>query len=222
MKKKTILFMLSFTLITLFHSQGVAAVSDGAAVRIIHASPDAPNLDIYFKKENLFSEIPFKHLSEYVSLPEGSYKIQVYPEGANPKKEKPIIKEKVDIHAGEPTTLAVIGQDNEFSLIAYLDKVNEEKESEIRLVHLAPDISQITLEGKSVLVENLSYSKASEYVQVEPTKQDIKITNSGQGGTLYEIPNLQLMEGLNYSIFTLGLLNGEPGFDVVITKDQLK
>lgn len=214
--------MLFFSLFNFFYPSGIAAMNEDAAVRFIHASPDAPILDVYFKKENVFSEVSFKHLSDYVSIPTGSYKINVYPEGANPKKEKPIVQEKINIKAGEPITLAIIGHDNEFKLIFFTDKVNEDNEqAEIRLVHLVSDVPAVDMVGDSVIVENLSYSEASDYVQVEPTNQDIKINHAGQGETLYAIPNLQIMKGLNYSIFALGLLNGEPGFDVVITKDQV-
>ncbi|MDQ0255190.1 hypothetical protein J2S74_002572 [Evansella vedderi] len=216
----TLGFILSLTL--LFHSSAFADVQ-GTHIRLLHASPDAPNVDVYFKKENIFSEIPFKEISEYVNMPAGSYKIKVFPEGADPKKEKPIIKEKLKLKDNQFYTLAILGQQEEFELLTLTDTVQPNKDSShIRFVHLSPDTSAVDIVTDEPVVQNLTYTQASDYVELQPSTQDIKINVARQETTIYEIPNLQLMEGANYSIFTLGLFNGEPGLDVVITKDLLK
>ena len=54
---------------------------DVSYVRVFHASPDAPPVDIYVNEGLAFKNLSFKEFSEYVQLPMGEYKIEVFPAG---------------------------------------------------------------------------------------------------------------------------------------------
>ena len=52
---------------------------DVSYVRVFHASPNAPAVDVYINKALVFSNISFKDFSEYIPLSKGQYEMEVYP-----------------------------------------------------------------------------------------------------------------------------------------------
>jgi hypothetical protein len=54
-----------------------------AQVRVIHASPDAPNVDVLAGTTRVLSNVPFKAASDYLSLPAGSVTFSVNVAGTS-------------------------------------------------------------------------------------------------------------------------------------------
>ena len=54
----------------------VSAASD-ARVRVLHASPDAPAVDVYLdgSKVSALTNVPFGAISDYLAIPAGSHKV---------------------------------------------------------------------------------------------------------------------------------------------------
>jgi len=53
----------------------------GARVRVLHASPDAPAVDVWVSGSKVFSEIEFEESTSFVEVPAGIYNVQVVPAG---------------------------------------------------------------------------------------------------------------------------------------------
>ena len=60
-----------------------ATAADTLRVRVLHASPDAPNVDIYLDdaKVDALTNVPFKTISAYLSIPAGAHNVKVVPTG---------------------------------------------------------------------------------------------------------------------------------------------
>ncbi|QFU84112.1 DUF4397 domain-containing protein [Natronorubrum aibiense] len=52
-----------------------------ALVRLFHASPDAPAVDVYADDAPLFEDVEFGESTDYVAVPAGSYTLSVRPAG---------------------------------------------------------------------------------------------------------------------------------------------
>ncbi|MFA9560278.1 DUF4397 domain-containing protein [Evansella sp. AB-rgal1] len=220
MKKMLAIVLILFFTLTVSHVS--ANHQQFGYVRVLHASTDAPHIDIYINKEHAFGEIGFKSITDYKTLKDGSYKIKIFPEGSDPNKEKPIIKDKVKINNGEAFTLAVVQIDGNYELNTFQDNIIPTKEiSKMRFVNLSEDTSPLELQTDEWNIEDVPFNNASEYQEVAPASQDLIIKTKSEE-VIYEIPNLQLMSGANYTVFALGLTKGEPGFGVIITKDKIK
>ena len=50
-----------------------------ARVRVVHASPDAPAVDVWVNGNVAFSNAPFKGITAYAGLAPASYQVQVIP-----------------------------------------------------------------------------------------------------------------------------------------------
>jgi hypothetical protein len=54
-----------------------APTAGNAKIRVIHGSPDAPNVDILANNNKVLSNVPFKTASDYLVVPAGAYNFKV-------------------------------------------------------------------------------------------------------------------------------------------------
>ncbi len=57
-------------------------------LRLIHASPDAPNVDVLVGETPLFEDVGYGE-GEYFELPSGSYELDIYPANGEPADDEP-------------------------------------------------------------------------------------------------------------------------------------
>ncbi|SDY90296.1 protein of unknown function [Evansella caseinilytica] len=219
--KKTALLLFAFILGSCFLGDSLGKAASTANIRIFHASTDAPNLDVYFDKEQMFSEVVFKEMSPYQTVSDGGYKMKLFPEGADPAKDKPLLTKKLKLKADRSYTMAVIGEQSRFDILLITDGEDSQTErAGIRFIHLSPDLPAVDVfADKEELYSKLAYKKTGDYIKVEQKTVNIQFREGNQSNAIYEIPNLELLSGNSYTVFILGLLSGEPGLDVVITLD---
>ena len=76
------------------------AAQDEAFVRVVHASPDAPNVDVWVDGETVLTDVPFTAVSDYLALPAGTYNVQVTATGDT----NPVIEADLTLEAGQNYT----------------------------------------------------------------------------------------------------------------------
>ena len=87
---------------------GVASAADTAEVRVLHASPDAPAVDVYLDDTQVsaLTNVPFGVISGYLSIPAGAHNVKVYATGTT---TSPVIDADVTVAAGKMYTIAATG-----------------------------------------------------------------------------------------------------------------
>ena len=173
-------------------------------VRVFHASPQAPEVDVYVDGNLAFSDIEFKEFTKYVYLDEGNHNVEVYLAGT---KESPVISQIVDVPDGEMITVAAIGNLDELSLLAIPDDVSKEVSdsySTFRVIHLSPDAPAVDiLEGEETLFEDIEFGEGTDYVEVEPGKYNVKIALSSDGTVVLPL-EIRLNPNRIYTIYAVG------------------
>ncbi|WP_096434960.1 DUF4397 domain-containing protein [Alteribacter populi] len=196
-----------------------------AFIRAIHASPDAPAVDIYITKDKVLENVSFKDVSNYLPLKAGSYNIQIFQEGANANNEKPVIEKSIDVQAGQSYTLAGIGTLNQLDLVVTGDQLQPvEEKAKVRVANLSPDAPSVDIVAvpNTILFENVSFPQVSDYLEVDPGEASIEVRPTGRTGSVYKIPNLELEEGGVYTAIAVGLVEGESALDFILVKDQVR
>ncbi len=77
-------------------------------IRVAHFSPDTPNVDIYVNGEAAITDLAFPSVTDFITLPAGSYEIAVAPAGTS-IEEAAIGPAMFDLPADAFLTIAAIG-----------------------------------------------------------------------------------------------------------------
>jgi hypothetical protein len=191
-----------------------AAVGNNAMVRVLHASPDAPAVDVYVNDVKVgapLANLAFGDLSTYVALPAGTYNIKVC--AAADATVCPIIANGVALTAGTHYTIAATNvlASIEAQVITDAPAPVADK-TQVRVVHFSADtpaVDVLTQDGSATVVSDLSYPNATGYLSLAPGSYDLKVCAHADTTVCPLDPGaLSLDAGRSYSVFAIGSLSG--------------
>ena len=127
-----------------------------AQIRVVHASADAPPVDIYVEGvAGPAFTLSYLETSSYATLPEGSYNFQIYLEGADPTLVDPVFETGALPLGGNEVVTAVaagsINQDpgsgEEFRVLAFVEGFGSAGSGALaRIVHASPNAPTVAID----------------------------------------------------------------------------
>ncbi|WP_042346655.1 DUF4397 domain-containing protein [Bacillus massiliigorillae] len=195
---------------------GTDSTETPAKVRILHAAPDAPNVDVYINGTRILKDFPYKKITDYLPLPQGKYQVDIYPTG---NQVSTIISRKVEVQNGKIYTLAATGNGKNLKLLTYEDHpIVPHGEAKVRFIHLAPDAPAVDIAVKhgDIIFPNIAYRKATNYLGVTPMNIDLEAREAGTKTVMLELPNVDLKPNTVYSIYIIGSIEGTPALEALI------
>lgn len=214
-------FMMVVALLIAVSPQSFAAEkNNNANVRVIHASPDAPAVDIYVDGQPAFENAAFKDVTDYAMLAPGEKTIQVFASSAN-GEGKPVLEQKLSVEAGKNYSVLAVGKLENLALKVLEDQKGSGEKAGLRAVHASPNAPavDIGLKGGDALIKNLAFTQNSEYQFIDPGTYNLEIRPAGTDKAVLDLPNLPVEAGVNYTAIALGLLDGDPSLNVILLKD---
>ncbi len=180
-----------------------------AAVRVIHASPDTPAVDVYVDGEKTVSALAFTQARGYLSLAAGSHLLQVFGQGVNPRVAAPLIAVPgLAIPAGGRLSLVVEGLFANVRLTVVDDATFAPApgKAKLRFVHAGPDVSTVNVAIKDgpVLFANTQFGTAYPYQDVDATRHDLRISPT-DGGNTAVVTSIVPEAGKTYSVYLMSL-----------------
>lgn len=197
-----------------------SAFADDARVRVVHASPDAPAVDVLVNGEVALADIAFTDITAYASLPAGTYNVQVTPAGANE-----IVVIDADLALAEGTDYSVVAV-GELASIAPLvlvdDNTLDPSAARIRFVHASPNAPavDIALAGGPVLFGDVSFTENAGYISVPGGTYDLEVRLAGTETVVLPLPGIAVENNTVYSVFATGLVGGTPALAATIGIDN--
>ena len=170
-------------------------------VRIFHAVPKAPAVDVYLNNMLVAQGLQFTKLTDYMPVPMGQYNVQIYATGT---KSNPVISAMLDVPEGEILTVAATGNLNDLKLIVLND--NSEMGviadgSTVRAVHLAPNAPGVNITANGIpLANNLKFREMTDYVTVPQGTYQIDVTaySNNMSVLMFDLPLMNNMIGTAY------------------------
>lgn len=191
-----------------------------STVRLLHAAPNAPNIDIYVNDKLFIGNLSYSEFTKYMTVPSGNYNVKIYPVN---ETVKPLIITDVNLEPNYVFTGAVIGTLPDLSLLPIPDPANPNTFGTacIRFVHLSPNAPavDVTLQDGTMLFKNVKYKDYTLYVCVPQETYTFQVKVSGTDQAALTVSNVQLIAGNYYSIYAVGLLDKNPALEALLSTD---
>jgi LPXTG-motif cell wall-anchored protein len=216
------LFLVSAVLVlSLVLATSALADAHEARVRVVHASPDAPAVDVWVNGAVAFSNAPFQGITDYAKLEPGSYNVQVTPTGAT---EPIVIDANLDLATQTDYTVVAVGQLANIEPLVLIDNNGAPAagKAHVRFVHASPDAPAVDIavaNGGPVLFSNIPFKGVGDYLPVDAGSYDLEARIAGSDTVALSVPGVMLNEGTVYTIFAMGLAGGEPALTAVPSVD---
>jgi len=205
-----------------FAGGDASAQSAGARIRVLHASPDAPAVDVYLDGSEAVSDLAFSSITDYVPVPSGAHAVQVFPSSANGSGTPVIDVPTLTLDAGKDYTVAAVGKLADIEPLVLVDNNGAPAagNAHIRVVHASPDAPNVDIfaAGAGVVVPDLAFKEASAYLPLAAGSYDLEVRGAGSQTAVLET---QLEAGRVYTAFAIGLAAGDPALSVKLTTDAV-
>jgi len=183
---------------------GVGTDAD-ACVRVLHASPDGPAIDVYVNDTLLIENLEFGANTDYVALPGGDDRnIKIVPTGS--PLDAAILDEGTDLDAGTAYTLIARNNVDDIGLGVAEDNLDPlpANQSRIAVIHAAPDSPDVNVEitDGETLFEGVGFEDETDDIVVDSGTYDIQLKD---GDTVVaRVEQVVLEPGMAYYLVAIG------------------
>ena len=191
-------------------SSATAQSSGSGRVRIMHASPDAPAVDIFVDGQKAVTALAFPSNTGYVSLPAGPHDVTVF---ASPSDGSgtPVLTATLQVAAGKDYTVLAVGRlaDSTLSLLPLEDNNSTPAagNAHVRLIHASPDAPavDVVVAGTNTKVfSNVAFKGVGAYTPVPAGTYNLDVKVASGGQTVKSITGLALSDRTVYTVVATG------------------
>jgi hypothetical protein len=200
------------------HDTEDGASEDSGMVRIVHASPDAPEVDVYVDGEAVVEGAAFKDATDYIEVPEGEREVEIFAAGEEGEGE-PVLSGTLDVEEGEAYTAAAINTLDDIELSVLEDNQEAaEGMANVRVAHFSPDAPNVdvAVTDGDILFEDAPFTGVTDYMEVEAGSYDLEVRPTGTEDVVLDLAGTELEEGMNYSVLAVGFAEGDPALDAIV------
>lgn len=189
-------------------------------IRVLHASPNAPAVDIYANDDLLIENLAYEQISPYIPVASANYNIRVYPAGT---MKSPVIDTDVYVPPNTVFNVAAIGSLPNISLYPIPEpSVSQESGNAcVRFVHLSPNAPavDIKLEDGSMVFSDIAYQGISNYICVPENTYTFKVALTGSDDIVLTVPDIMLNDNSYYTIYAIGLVGESPNLKAILVEE---
>lgn len=189
-------------------------------VRVFHASPDAPAVDVYANNVKIGSYLSYRGFTPYMRLTPGRYHITVYP--ANTQTTA-VINSYIDLQAGMNLTICAVGMLHEIKAVVVRDTKRPitKRTLQVKVVNLIPDSPAIdVVSDREVLAKGLRFTQLSKNRIILPGNLTINAYAGGTNTLLLTAPNQNLGAQKYYTLYLIGCINTKPAVQLISALDK--
>ena len=189
------------------------ASADGheGRVRIMHASPDTPAVDIFVNDAPAVTALAFPNDTGYIALPEGTYNVKVFVSPSDGSGD-PALEADLEIAGGTDYTVLATGLvgDGTLGLLPLVDNnaTPAAGNAHVRLIHASPDAPSVDVlvAGTTTKVfENVPFNSAQGPNPVPAGTYDLEVSVNPDGPVVLPLNGIALADRTVYTVVAVGL-----------------
>jgi Domain of unknown function (DUF4397) len=169
-------------------STWVPSVGTPAGVRVVHASPDAPAVDVVVNgnfASPLVGNLAYPSFTSFAYVPPATYNVKVAPTGT----QTAVISADLSLVAGTRYTVLAVDKVAKIAPLVLSDDPRRiATAAKLRLVHASPTAGPVdiyvTAQGAGIasatpLLTNVPFKASTGFLQVKPGTYDVTVTPTG-------------------------------------------
>jgi hypothetical protein len=196
----------------LLSTASLSAQSATGRVRVMHASPDTPAVDIFVDGAKAVTALAFPSDTGYVPLPAGTHNVKVFVSPSDGTGD-PALETDLNVAAGTDYTVLAVGLvgDGSLALLPLQDNnaTPANGKAHVRLIHASPDAPavDVAVAGTNTLVfENVAFKATGDYTPVDAGTYNLEVRAAGTTTVALAVNGLPLKDRAVYSVVAVGLL----------------
>jgi hypothetical protein len=185
----------------------LAASQPAGFLRVAYFSPDGPNVDVYIDGGRILTNVVYKTVGTYQSLPAGSHKVEFRQTGS-PTSSPALAAVTTSLSGGAYYTAAAGGKAAELTAVAFSDGFTPPTagKAELRALHFAPEVPavDIAIRGGPVIFSSLGFPEATSYAAVASGSYDLEFRAAGTDQVLLTARGVTIKAGAVESLVGVG------------------
>jgi hypothetical protein len=183
-------------------------------VMVVHASPNAPNVDVRINNNVALTNVAYPNNSNYTELNSGSTNIKVSPTGTTTY----VIDATVNVEANKNYSVFAVDSVNKIKAAVVMDDLTTPAagKAHIRFFHFSPNAPavNIAVTGGSVLFGNRAFNdqaanaSLTAFTPVNAGTYNLEVRAASNNAVVLSLPNIPLTAGKIYTVFAKGFLGG--------------
>jgi hypothetical protein len=186
----------------------VAPVQETALVKVIHASPDAPGVDLLVDNMVAGTNLTFPNNTGYLSVNSGTRNVKVNVTGTSTT----VIEANLPIMTNKNYSVFAVNAVANLEPIVLEDDLSTPAsgKAHVRFVHLSPDAPavDITLTDGTVVFGDYIFKEASAFTPLDAGTYNLQVRLAGTSTVVLDLPNIALTAGKIYTVFAKGFVAG--------------
>ena len=173
-----------------------------AQLRVVHASPDAPNVDVLVDNAGVLTNVPYKTVSSYLPVTAGSRNLKVRATGG----ATAVIDQNTTLAQGTFYTVLATGRVASIAPVVLTDDQTAPATGNVRvrLVHASPAAGNVDIYVTAPTADiattaptltNVAFRAVSGYLEVPAGTYRVRVTPTGTKTVAIDANNVALASG---------------------------
>lgn len=179
-----------------------------ARVMAVHASPDAPAVDLVVDGTVAGTGLAFPNNTPYLNVPAGTRNVKVNVAGTTTT----VINANLPVSGGTSYTVFASDVVANIGAVVLTDDLTAPAsgKAHVRFVHLSPDAPavDVAVQGGPVVFANKAFREYSAFTPVDGGTYNLEVRVAGTSTVALPLNNITLQAGKIYTVFAKGLLGG--------------
>jgi hypothetical protein len=197
-----------------------------ARVRVVHASPDAPDVDVLVDDAEALADVPYLAASDYLGLPSGERNLKVNAAGTSTT----VIDADVTLVDGTDYTVIASGLVASIAPIVLEDDNSAPAagNAKVRAIHGAPGAPAVDiyitapgadLAGETPALSGVDFGDVSDYIEAPAGDYQVRVTPAGSTTVVIDSGTLTLASGQIRTAVAVDAAGGGAPFDLLLLED---
>ncbi len=197
-----------------------------ARVRVVHASPDAPNVDVLLDDAEVLADVPYLAASDYLQVPAGEHNVKVNAAGTSTS----VIDADVDLTDGTDYTVIASGLVASIAPIVLEDDNSApgSGNARVRAIHGAPSAPAVDiyvtapgadLEAETPALSALEFGDVADYIEAPAGDYQVRVTPAGTKTVVIDSGTLSLASGQVRTAIAVDATGGGAPFSLLLLED---